>query len=58
MFGEAAADRFPAFNQEQEQEEEQKEEETSLRAQRTAEVFLPQSRMKLQGPQERNITLL
>lgn len=38
MFGEAAADRFPAFNQEQEQEE---EEETSLRAQRTAEVFLP-----------------
>lgn len=55
MFGEAAADRFPAFNQEQEEEE---EEETSLRAQRTAEVFLPQSRMKLQGPQERNITLL
>lgn len=54
MFGEAAADRFPAFNQEQEEEEE----ETSLRAQRTAEVFLPQSRMKLQGPQERNITLL
>lgn len=40
MFGEAAADRFPAFNQEQEQEEEE-EEETSLRAQRTAEVFLP-----------------
>lgn len=39
MFGEAAADRFPAFNQEQEQEQE--EEETSLRAQRTAEVFLP-----------------
>lgn len=57
MFGEAAADRFPAFNQEQEEEEEE-EEETSLRAQRTAEVFLPQSRMKLQGPQERNITLL
>lgn len=38
MFGEAAADRFPAFNQEQQQEE---EEETSLRAQKTAEVFLP-----------------
>lgn len=29
MFGEAAADRFPAFNQEQEEEEEE-EEETSL----------------------------
>lgn len=29
MFGEAAADRFSAFNQEQEQEEEE-EEETSL----------------------------
>lgn len=41
MFGEAAADRFPAFNQEQEQEQEEEEEETSLRAQRTAEVFLP-----------------